>query len=175
MRQSMRQLPPADWNQDPEWVAYVLSLDPLIASIAAKFTEDEALREDIAQESRIALLTIYPERIRYWTDYQEGRLSLVEWKARLKRYVGNVIRNSMLSYLESLKTGNQYIGRTRRVRDKVTGKTRHVHVPARFDSLDELMDDSGLQVDHRYNISWGRVRDDGIAPAPRTGEEDDRS
>src|SRR5690606_38917635 len=51
-------------NDDPEWVAYVESLEPLIKRIVRKYTQDESLREDCAQVARIALLQVRPENIK---------------------------------------------------------------------------------------------------------------
>lgn len=153
----------SSWNNDPEWIAYITSLEPLIQAISVKYcSSDEALREDCQQEARMALLTVFPQRIRGYEDFVAGRIEPAVWEAAVERYCRNVIRNSILSYLDAYPTGNWYIGRTRTVKDRRTGKTRKVHQPARFSSLDELIDSYGMQIDEHGNVSWPEPSTDGI-------------
>jgi hypothetical protein len=142
------------WNEDPEWFKYTQRFEEDILKIVSKYTLDEALREDCAQEARIELLMTFPRQVNIYEDYMSGLIEEPVWQAQLDRYCRNVIRNTVLSYLASLKTGNWYIGRTKRVVDKDTGKRVKIHIPARYDSLDTLSQESGLQVDEEGMISW---------------------
>jgi hypothetical protein len=72
----------------------------------------------------------------------------------LDKYCRNVIRNSILSYLDSYPKGDWYIGRTRQVRDKKTGEVTKVYLPPRFSSLDQLTEEFGAQIDEGGNLTW---------------------
>jgi DNA-directed RNA polymerase specialized sigma subunit len=131
------------FNQDPEWHAFIATYETEIEKIATKYcSRDEFMRDDVRQEARIALLSVFPEEVR----------------GSLDNYCRNVIRNSILSYLDSYSKGNWYDGRTRTVRDAQTGKKRKVHRPARFTSLDALVEDKGMQVDTSGAVSWSDNR-----------------
>lgn len=151
-----------DWNEDPEWATYCLELERAITKIAAKYTTDEALREDCAQEARIALYTLHPSKIRLYEKFLSGEIDEKTWKKQLDKYCRNVIRNSVLSYLDSLKTGSWYMGRTRRVKNRRTGLRVKSHVGPRYSSLDELVEESGLQIDEHGNISWEYISTSGL-------------
>lgn len=144
-----------NFNPDPAWQDFVRTFEPMIVQIATKYcATDEALREDTAQEARIALATIYPENVRSFAAYRRGEISGDDWQAALLRFCHQVIRNAVLDYLNRWPTGNWYIGRTRHVKDKQTGKSRKVYLPSRFSSLNELVDDHGMQVSTTFEISW---------------------
>jgi hypothetical protein len=146
------------FNPDPQWIAFALSYEKIIQAIAAKYcASDESLREDCMQEARIALLTVFPEKINGF-----GTLPEVEWRRGLDRYCRNVIRNSILSYLDSYPKGNMYIGRHRHVKNKKSGLNERKYLPPRFSSLDELTDNHGMQIDENGAISWPEPSDDGI-------------
>lgn len=151
-----------EWNSDPAWVERIQQFEPIIKAIATKYCSDEDMRQDCEQEARIALLTVLPERIRGYQRYVDGEISEDEWAYRLARYCHNVIRNSILSYLDKYPTGNWYIGRTRRVVDPETGELKRIHLPPRYSSLDELMEEYALEIDEEGNLSWARVSVDGI-------------
>lgn len=151
------------FTDDPHWQEFVATYEPVIIKIALKFcSADESLREDVMQEARIALATLRPEECRDYEPYCRGEISEGQWNDRLDRYCRNAIRNSILSYLDSYAKGNWYIGRTRSVKDKKTGATRKVYLPPRFTSLDEMVDDYGMQVDEDANISWTQASEDGL-------------
>lgn len=124
-----------DWNNDPEWLEYIATLEPVIGAIAAKSTIDEALRDDLAQEARMSLLLVRPEKI----------------KGNRSAYVRNVIRNTMYSYLQSYNTGSWAHGR--KEMRTVNGERVKVSLPARFSSLCHLME-QGMEVDQNGNRSW---------------------
>jgi hypothetical protein len=153
---------PLNWNEDPKWAKYCETLERTIVKIAAKYTTDEALREDCAQEARIGLYTLHPSKIRLYEKFISGEIDEKTWKKQLDKYCRNVIRNSVLSYLDSLKTGSWYMGRTRRVKNRRTGQRVKSHVGPRYSSLDELVEDSGLQVDEHGNISWDHISTSGL-------------
>lgn len=161
-----------DWNTDPEWMAYCASMEKPITKIVAKYTTDEALREDCAQEARIALYTLHPSKIRIYEKYLAGEIDKKTWEKQLDKYCRNCIRNSVLSYLDSLKTGSWYMGRTRRVKSRRTGLRIKSHVGPRYSSLDELVEDSGLQIDQNGNISWEHISTSGLGTAT-TDERDE--
>ncbi len=151
------------WNTDSAWILYCSSvLETDIRKIANKYTTDTALREDCEQEAREAVYQLFPEKVKGFADFKNGLILEPQWKSRLRSYCRNAIRNAILSYLDSPKTGNWYIGRTRKVRDKVTGEKKKVHVGSRYSSLESLTEDSGLQVDEFGQISWDHTSDDGL-------------
>ena len=153
-----------NFNPDPVWQTYVLGYESTIKKVALKYcSSDEALREDVMQEARVAIATVFPEKIHGFEEHKAGEISDEEWEKRRNKYLRNVIRNAILSYLDSYPKGNWYIGRTRSVRDKATGESRKVYLPPRFSSLDELVDDFGMQVDHNGAVSWPDPSDDGLA------------
>lgn len=152
-----------NWNTDPEWHAYIAGYESVIAAIAAKYcSDDRDLQEDCRQEARLALLTVFPERVNGYAAYIAGELSEDAWFKNLSRYCRNAIRNSILSYLTSWKTGNWNVGRSRTIIDKVTGERTKVYQPARFSSLDALTEDSGMQIDEQGQITWDRVSEAGL-------------
>lgn len=154
-----------NFNPDPEWQAYIQRYEKLILQIALKkCSYDEGIREDVMQEARIALATVFPEKIHGYAEYQSGQLTEQQWEGRLKRYCGNVIRNSILSALSSYTKGPWNMGRTRPVKDSKTGETIKVHYPPRYSSLDELVDEYGMQLDSSGNITWPEPSDSGLLP-----------
>jgi hypothetical protein len=161
-----------DFNEDPAWQIYAQSFERVIIKIVQKFAAtDESLQMDCAQEARIALATIRPERI---VGYNRIDLTEQQRKGYLDRYMRNVIRNAVLSYLDSYSKGNWYIGRTRYVKDKESGEVRRVYMPPRFSSLDMLVEEHGMQVDEHCNISWADPSDDGL-PHPESSPRRVRS
>lgn len=153
-----------DFNPDPHWQEYIQRFEPEIHKIALKYmVVDEGLREDTMQEARIALATLRAEKCDQFEPYVRGEITVDQWNSALDRYCRNAIRNSILSYLDSYASGNWYIGRTRSVKDKRTGRSRKVYLPPRFSSYDELTDEYGMQVDTDGNISWPEVSEDGMA------------
>lgn len=152
-----------NFNRDPAWQSYVQKYETVIHQIALKYCAvDEALREDVMNEARIGLATVHPETVAGFEAYVTGRMPEEEWQSCLEKFCKQVVRNSILSYLDSYRTGNWYIGRTRHVRDRQTGKSRKVYLPTRFSSLDELVDDYGMQIDSEGGISWPEPSDDGL-------------
>jgi DNA-directed RNA polymerase specialized sigma subunit len=151
------------FNNDPEWQRYVERYETVIKKVAVKYcTNDASLRQDLHQEARIALLTVFPEKVEGYAEYKAGTLDAEKWEKRLDRYCRQVIRYAILSYLQSPKTGNWYVGRTIRVKNSSTGKREKRHTPPRYSSLDELTDDFGMQVDEDSRISWPSVSNDGL-------------
>jgi hypothetical protein len=152
-----------DFNPDPAWQTATQRYESVIQSIAAKYcSTDEDLRQCLMQEARIALLTVRPEAIKGFSDWADGHIDDKQWQKKVDSYCGNVIRNSILSYLDSYATGNWYIGRTRHIRDRSTGKSRKVHMPPRYSSLDELVDHYGAQIDEDGQITWPEHSEDGL-------------
>jgi DNA-directed RNA polymerase specialized sigma subunit len=160
-----------NFNQDPAWHTTMRRYEPVIRSIAAKYcVADEDLQQDLMQDARMALLVVRPEDIRGYDEWQQGEIDDRKWQKRVDSYCGNVIRNSILSTLDSYATGNWYIGRTRHIRDRVTGKAKKVHMPPRYSSLDELVDEFGFQIDEEGKITWPDHSDDGLL-GPNSREE----
>lgn len=150
------------FNPDPAWQAFIQRYEADIEAIAMKYcTADDDLREDVKQEARVGLATSCPESVDAFEPYARGLISEEQWNKALDRYCRNVIRNSILSYLDSYPKGNWYIGRTRQVKDKRTGEAHKVYLPPRFSSLDELTE-LGMEVDENFNISWAHSSEDGI-------------
>lgn len=160
-----------NFNPDPAWPQTMARYETVIQSIAAKTCAvDDDLRNDVMQEARIALLTLRPQVVQGFEQFTSGELDPKQWQKRLDSYCGNVIRNSILSYLDSYAKGNWYSGRTRHVRDRVTGRTKKVHLPPRYSSLDELVDVYGAQVGEDGQITWPEHSEDGLPS--RKGRED---
>jgi hypothetical protein len=139
------------WNDDPAWVEYIRRFENAIIAIAMKFATDDGLRDDCAQEARMALLTVWPENVAGYEAYACGEMDEEAWNKNLDRYCRNVVRNSVLSYLDSIKTGNWYHGRTRRNPKAKGGKRR---MPARYLSLHELVSQGACQIDEKGDIHW---------------------
>ena len=148
-------------NLDPSWVRYVERFEPLILSISHKVTTDKALQQDCQQEARIALLQVYPEKVDGHEKFIRKEITEGQWHINLRVYCSSVIRNSMLDYLNSYKTGNWYIGRTRRYKNR-TGEVVEQHVNPRFSSLDDLMENFGMQIDHLGEVTWEEVSTTGL-------------
>jgi hypothetical protein len=125
------------WNRCPEWAKTIAGFDRLIAQISTKLAPDADLAEDAKQEALIALYQTFPEQIAAHADYVAGRITERAWRGHLKRYLGNVIRNSMLSYLTRHKTGSWQIGRK--------GKA------PRYSSY-EAMEQAGWQIDEKGSL-----------------------
>lgn len=153
-----------DFNPDPRWQEYVQRFEPVITSIAFKYCADDDLREDCKNEARIALATVRPEKVDGHEAYTRGDLTDAQWEQGLKKYCHNVIRNTVLSYLDPYPTGPWDTGRTRFVRDRQTGSAKKVYLPPRYSSYDQLSDEFGMQVDNAGNISWPDASDDGLLP-----------
>lgn len=154
----------AGWsfNESEDWQTYAQSFERVIIKIAQKYcSNDDSLRQDAEQEARIALATIRPESI---VGYNREDLTDTQRNGYLDRYMRNVIRNAILSYLDSYSKGNWYTGRTRHIKDRQTGVSRRVYLPPRFSSLDMLVEEHGMQVDEHFNISWADPSDDGLVP-----------
>lgn len=150
------------WNDDPTWVEYTYTFEQVIQQITNKYCSDVSMRPDCHQEARIALLTIYPHNVNGYSEYILGNIGEEEWGIRVDKYCRNVIRNTILSFLDSLKTGNWYVGRTRRTLNKYTGEKEKQYIPPRYSSLNELVDVHGMEVDEDGNISWPEVSTDGL-------------
>lgn len=162
-----------NFNPDPEWQTYAATFEAMIQKIALKYcSSDENLREDVMQEARIALATVVPEAVAGFEDYLRGVQTEDQWLKKLRAYCGNVIRNSILSYLDSYPKGNWYNGRTRHVKDRRTGESRKVYLQPRFSSLDMLVDEFGMQVDQHGAISWPDPSDDGIVLPDRVANRE---
>jgi DNA-directed RNA polymerase specialized sigma24 family protein len=94
--------------------------EPVVRKIANKYAPDADLAADAMQEARIALATLDISNVR----------------SNLDSFVRMVIRNSVLSTLNSYNTGDWYSGRTRQ-------GEQH---PARYIRIDALMDMEGVQI-----------------------------
>lgn len=149
------------WNDDPAWIEYVQRYEGVIQAIAAKKTDDIGLRDDCAQDARIALLQIYPQDVSLYEDYIAGNVTEKQWKTKLDAYCRQVIKYTVLSTLGSMSKGNWYVGRIKYKKDE-KGDTIKIPTPARYSSLDQLMEESGLQVDEDYNLSWTEASTDGL-------------
>lgn len=143
------------FNPDPDWQEYIRRYEAVYPKLAAKFTEDDDFRLDVIQEARIALATIRPEKI---LGAHGPNMTEEQREAAVDRYCRNVIRNSMLGFLQSYRTGPWDSGRTILQTDKETGQTYRVYQPARFASFDLLSDEWGMQVDTRGRVSWDSER-----------------
>lgn len=107
--------------------------EPVIRAIVQKYTQDTELRKDCAQEARIALWGIRPTQV----------------SGNLDAYCRNAIRNSVLTYLQSYRTGDWYTGRSD---PRANGRRRRPNL-SRYVRLDELT--SVLQIDRKHRI-WLR-------------------
>lgn len=146
------------WNDDPEWVDYIFTLDPVIEAIAAKYTDDYGLREDCAQEARMELLYIFPEKhISAYEKFRAGKLTEAQWEKKRDSFCRMVIRNTIITFLNSYKSGPWQVGRKVRRVDRY-GNATMKRKSARFASMDDLMEDYGMQIDTEGNISWPEVR-----------------
>lgn len=108
------------------------TVERLVLAIAYKATPDEALREDAAQQARMALCTLSAERRACAT----------------KPYLAALIRNQVSSYLKSYQTGDWYTGR--RIRKGLRGGARGTRVrvseAGRYVRIDPLLDMGYLQI-----------------------------
>ena len=154
--------PERSWNNDSAWIEFIEALTATIETIAAKYTEDHALREDAVQNAKIELLQKYPEEVRGYEEYCRGEISLARWQEVLRSYCLTVSRNEILTTLSSYSTGNIYVGRVQVIReenpDGSVSRTKK-HAPARYLSLDQLVEDSGLQVSEHGDLSWDLIRE----------------
>lgn len=152
-----------NFNPDPHWQEHVRSYERMIEKISTKYcSADDSLREDVMQEARVAVACARAEDCTAFESYLRGEITEEQWQKALLRYIHNIIRNSILSYLDSYPKGNWYIGRTRSMKDKKTGEVRKVYLPPRYSSLDFLIDEHGMQVDEHGNITWPNPSDDGL-------------
>lgn len=153
-----------NWNNDPEWVEYILSLTPVIQAMAAKYTTCESLREDCVNQALMELLKIFPQESNFYKEFEQGLLSEEKWKKQLDRYCRQIARNEIFTYLSAIKTGNWYIGRKKRVVDPVTKEVYYTREGARYASMEELEEHHGIQIDADKNIlkpkdqiNWGNA------------------
>lgn len=146
------------WNDDPAWIRYIGRFEESIKAITAKFTQDEALRDDCAQEARIELCKMFPEQVKGYEKFVNGEYTEDEWNANLDRYCRNVIRNTVLSVLDSLKSGPWYHGRTRRAPRKNKDGTRKYRIPARYVRLEDLTSTGMVQIDEQGTVIWDASR-----------------
>ena len=151
------------FNPDEDWHLVCARYESVITAMAIKVSmADEALREDAAQEARIALLCVHPERIKGYSVLKHGPVTPDNVPLFVDRYMRNTARNAMYSYMQSRSKGNLYIGRTWTKRDKTTGEKRRVYYPARFTPLEELLP-LGFQIDQSRRVSWDETGlDDGL-------------
>lgn len=162
-------------NQDPAWTAYITSLVPVITAIAVKScAADESLRQDCVQEARFELAKHYPEDCRSYRDWMYGLIDYKKCMVQLSRFCRQVARNTIYSTLNPYTTGSWRIGRTRSVVDKKTGKSRKVHHVARFSSMDELVDEYGMQIDTNGNISWPEASMEGVIAGTANAKQSSR-
>lgn len=150
------------WNNENSWIDYIQALTPQITAVAAKYTNDFGLREDAVQNALIELLQQHPEEIRGFEDFCNGIISEGRWQDTLSSFCLTVARNEILSTLSSHTTGNIYVGRTqvRRVeREDGTKVKVKTHIPPRYVSLDQLIEDSGLQVSEHGDLSWDSLNE----------------
>lgn len=140
------------WNDDPNWIEYVASFDGVISKMAAKFCSTNIeLRKDCAQNARIALLYVFPDKIRAYEEYTTGLISESKYYATLDAYCRQVCRNIILTTINSNAEGDLFGGKNKTVTDPATGLPARISVPPRFARLDVLQDE-GLQVDDRGNV-----------------------
>lgn len=130
-----------DFNPDPHWQKWVYDkYKSIIEKISYKYcTSDPDLREDVAQEAMIALMTIRLEDVKGYGDFQSGVLSEKEWNRKLDNYLRQVARNSVITLLTSTTAGNWYTGRKRRRKNPLTGESEYVSTPATYVPLDSIL------------------------------------
>lgn len=150
-----------EWNQNTEWIEYIESFNTVIKKLASKHCSDLDMRQDCFQEAKMALLYIFPEKLSFYKLWCTGEILDSVWQSRLRAYCRQAAKYTILSFLDSSKKGNWYVGRTRRVKDVNTGKRRKVHRVARFSSLNQLLD-FGMQISEEGEIHWARISDDGL-------------
>lgn len=146
-----------EWNTDASWIDYIESLSSTIEAIAAKYTGDFALREDAVQNAKIELLHQYPEEVRGYENYIRGKTTEERWQEILKSYCLTVAKNEILTTLACQTTGNLYVGRSQIVKvEAEDGNIKRVkkHMPARYVSLDQMIEDGGMQVSDTGEFSW---------------------
>lgn len=146
-----------EWNSDSSWADYIESLSPIIEAIAAKYTGDFALREDAVQNAKIELLHQYPEEVRGYESYIRGETTEDRWQEVLKSFCLTVAKNEILTTLACQTTGNLYVGRSQVVKvEDVDGGTKRVkkHMPARYVSLDQMIEDGGIQISDKGDFCW---------------------
>lgn len=153
--------PDLGWNNDAAWIAYVEDLRPAIESIASKYSTDHGLKEDAVQNAMIELLHQFPEQTRGFEELIRDEITQARWQEILKSYCLNIARNQILSTLSSHTTGDLYVGRTHVTRKITQGTKRKIksHSPSRYVSLDQLVEDSGLQVSEEGDLSWSNFRE----------------
>jgi hypothetical protein len=130
-----------DFNPDVAWQKFVYEkYEKVIARIAFKYCMSDAdLREDLAQEAMIALMTVKPEEIKGYGDFQSGLIADKEWARKVDTYLRQVARNSVLAPLASTSAGNWYVGRKKRRKNPVTGEVEYVSTPAIYVQLDTML------------------------------------
>ena len=149
----------SNWNNSDSWVEFVLSLRDQVEAIALKATTDTHLREDAVQNALMELLYVFPETTQAYERYRTGEFDQDRFNTMLRSYCLNVARNVIISTLTSHTTGNLYIGRTEIERVKTqNGKRKKIkrHKPARYVSLDQFMEEAGVQVSEDGQITWDR-------------------
>jgi hypothetical protein len=120
--------------------------ETLVRKIAAKYTSDIGLRADCEQEARLAILSVWPDKIRNYDPVEHGPVTMERVPPQVDVYLRNVIRNSVLSYLAAWKTGSWYCGRTTYSgkKDK-DGKSIRVYQPAMYTPL-SVLEEYGMEV-----------------------------
>ena len=151
---SVAQEPVADsfFNPCERWHAIVAAFEPTIQAIAVKVSRlDHVLREDCAQEMRIALLQQHPERIRGYDVERDGILTPTSIPGPVKRFMANTARNAALSMMQSHNLGCWYVGRSYTRYNKKDGTKKRIHRGARYRSLPDLHD-AGFDIDDTGRI-----------------------
>lgn len=149
-----------EWNTSAAWAQFCAEFEPTLQKIARKFVEDPDLREDACQNARVAIYQIFPDR-----DIQQLQTPGLTPEQRMhaiKKFVSNITRNRCISTVTSRSEGDWSKGISRLVYDPVTGARSKRIFPPRFESLDELTDEFGMQVDIQGNISWPEVSEEGL-------------
>lgn len=143
------QLGERGWNDDPAWLRYIERFEYTIEAITKKYTQDRPLREDCAQEARLALMSVFPDQVEGYALYTNGGYSEDEWNRNLDRYCRNVVRNAILSYLTAWKSGPWYMGRSRKDEEGATS-----HTLPRYIQLDTLVASGLVQIDETGTILY---------------------
>lgn len=143
------------WNNDPAWERYIRRYEDVIKAIAIKCTSDVDMQDDCAQEARIALMMVWPERVRGYEHFVSGEFTEEEWNINLDKYCRQVVHFSILSWLSSPNKGPWYQSRTKRVASKEGGTTK-VRSSAFFVRLEELLETGMVQIDDEGDIIFER-------------------
>lgn len=126
--------------------------EPVITAIVMKYTLDPDIQEDCKQEARIGLLTATWKKCKAYALWKAGVLPKQTFEQQFDRYCRNIIRNSVLSYLQSYTTGDWYVGRT--VRNARTNTKRREE--ARFIPAELFFDVAGIDDEGQIYTKSGR-------------------